>query len=196
MVPRLVPRNLRAEGSGERTLACRSAQPPVGHNSPIDPSWTDFDTAIALWQLGELPAEKVPAAATAALVAGCETSTLGALAGAAGESNRDIESAVSRVLAERGRALPEMGHAVKLAADGSLRELVDDQAEPEALTNRLRRLAWKIDANNPVADLLVFVGLSDNWERVRAGEFERSEVLAATLDSARQLLAQGGISTP
>jgi hypothetical protein len=161
----------------------------------LDPSWADFDAAIALWQLDELRAEEIPSAATAALVAGCETPSLGALAGAAGESSREIETAVLRVFAERSCAAPSIGQAVKLAADRTLRELVTDQAEPEALTNRLRRLAWKIDPENPVTDLLVFVGLTDNWERTRTGEFERAEVLAVTLDSARELLAQGGIST-
>jgi hypothetical protein len=45
-----------------------------------NPSWHDFDVAVARWSLGDLPAEQLPRAAMEALVAGCETDSLPVLA--------------------------------------------------------------------------------------------------------------------
>jgi hypothetical protein len=155
--------------------------------------WQDFDVAIARWKLGELAAEEIPAAAVEALSVGCDTPSLGLLAAMDGSGWSEIESVVDRVLADRGRSAPTGKDAVKVIADALLQELVSERVDPEAATERLRRLAWKTDDGHPLTDLLPFAALSDNWERSEAGEFDRAEVREVTLDNARRLLAQGGI---
>jgi hypothetical protein len=167
----------------------------------VSESWAEFDAAVGDWRLGDLPVGRLPSAAAEALSAGCDTPSLARLAGMEKLGWSEIEPVVARVLEERGQPLPTHDEAVKWAADGVLRRLIAGHMRPRAAVERLRALAWKADnpqrepnVSGPAReDLSVFVGLSDEWDALAAGERDRQEVRDRTMHEARKVLAQGGV---
>jgi hypothetical protein len=143
--------------------------------------------------------EELPGAAVQALSDGCETPSLIRLAGMEGSSWSEAEPVLRRVFEERGRVLPSTEEAVKSVADQLLHQLAAGEVDPHDATERLRVLAWKVDG--PAwDDLLVFVGLSDEWDDAHAGYLDRDAVRDTVQQQVREMLDRGGIrpqrSTP
>ena len=141
----------------------------VGKMRAVSDCWQGFDVAVGRWRLGELVPERLPDAAVQALVAGCDTTSLVRLAGMDGAGWSEVEPVLGQVFEDRGRPLPSVEEAVKWVADSVLRELVAGDVEPRSATEQLRILAWKAVDSAPWEDLLVFVGLSDDWVLPRPG---------------------------
>ena len=105
--------------------------------TPSRDCWREFDVAVARWRLGDLLAERLPAAALGALIAGCETPSLAQLAAMDGAGWSEIEPLVGRVLDERSRAVPTTrgGCEVRSGRSCCVR-MVDGEVTPEEGTER------------------------------------------------------------
>jgi hypothetical protein len=163
--------------------------------SSADDRWQGFDAAVGSWRLGDLEAERLPAAAVEALSAGCESPSLGQLAALEGAGWSEIEPVVTRVLDERGRSLPTPEEAVKLVADDVLRQLAASALAPEAAADRLRVLAWRVADHPAWEDLAPFVSLAGDWDAVAAGRLDRAAWCEQVVRAGRELLARGGVRT-
>lgn len=159
----------------------------------MDDGWRAFDVAVAEWRLGDLPAERLPGAALAALSAGCHVPSLAHLAAMDGSGWSEIEPIVGRVLSERGVSALTPAEAVKRTADEVLRQLAVGEIEPQAGTDRLRDLAWKAVDRPPWEDLVTFVSLSGDFDAVEAAHWDRADVCEVVLREAHELLARGGV---
>jgi hypothetical protein len=159
----------------------------------MDDRWRPFDVAVAEWRLGDLPAERLPAAALAGLSADCDSPSLAHLAAMDGSRWSEIEPILGRVLNERGVSVPTPDEAVKRTADEVLRQLVAGEVEPQAGTDRLRVLAWKAVDRPPWGDLVAFVSLSGDFDAVEAAHWDRGDVCEVVLREARELLERGGV---
>ena len=158
-------------------------------DQPID-HWQGFDVAVGAWRLGDLAAERLPAAAIGALSSGCDTPSLRVLAGMEGSGWSEVEPVLASVFAERGRELPVKEEALKLVADDLVRTLVEGDMEPQEAVERLRELAWRAVDTPQWDDLDSFVGLAWDW-----GDefFDRDELRRVTLQVATDLLERGGL---
>lgn len=162
--------------------------------TPSRDCWREFDVAVARWRLGDLLAERLPAAALGALIAGCETPSLAQLAAMDGAGWSEIEPLVGRVLDERSRAVPTTREAVKCVADDLLRRMVDGEVTPEEGTERLRRLSIKMIDTPAWQDLGVFDHLAADWDVAQSGvAFEVESLREQMLREANELLARGGV---
>ena len=159
----------------------------------MDDCWQVFDIAVAAWRLGDLAADRLPAAALAALSAGCDCPSLGHLAAMGGAGWSEIEPLVARVLSERGLTTPTPDEAVKRVADDLLHQLVAGELEPQAGTERLRELAWKAVDRAPWEDLVTFVSLSGDFDAVEAAHWDHADVCEVVLRESRGLLDRGGV---
>jgi len=156
--------------------------------------WRGFDLAVSRWRIGELAIEGLPEAAIEALEAGCDTPSLGVLAGMDGRGWSELEPVVQSVLVERGVPLPSRAEAIKSVADAVLRQVVAGEVDPRDATLRLMRLvsgpqtpAWE--------DLVVFSSLSFDWDSADEGRVDEAAVRHEVLAQANRILDQGGVRT-
>jgi hypothetical protein len=155
--------------------------------------WHEFDVAVARWRLGEVVAERLPAAATEALAVGCDAPSLAQLAGMRGTRSSEIEPLVARVLEERGRAVPSEDEALKWVADDLVRRMVDGEAAPEEATRRLARLSMKAVDRPAWEDLVAFHHLALDWEVAEQASFTLDWLREEMLREGRELLARDGV---
>jgi hypothetical protein len=159
----------------------------------VSDGWQDFDVAVGRWRLGEVMAERLPAAAVQALSAGCEAPSLGRLAALDGTGWSEIEPVVAQVLRERGRAVPDDADALKCVADDVLRRIVAGEVAPEEATKRLRRLSMKALDGPAWEDLGAFHHLALDWEVAEDAAVDLDALRADTVREARELLDRGGV---
>lgn len=91
--------------------------------------WTSLRQAAAEWTFGRRPIEDMPAAASDALVAGCDSPSLARLAAMEGASWSEIEPLTRRVLAELGWPVSDDDTRRHLA-NGWLERVADGRVEP------------------------------------------------------------------
>lgn len=176
-----------------------SARRAVGEDAVVGGCWREFDVAVGRWRLGEVMAERLPAAAMEALLAGCDAPALAQLAAMDGSGWSEVEPLVARVLEERGRAVPSEDEALKCVADEVVRRMVEGEVAPEKATARLRRLSMKALDGPAWEDLGAFHHLALDWEV--AEDAREAGLRGADLDAlraemlreGRDLLARGGV---
>jgi hypothetical protein len=156
--------------------------------------WREFDVAVGRWRLGELMAERLPAAAVKALSAGCDSPSLARLAGMDSAGWSEVEPEFARVLEERGWALPDESEALKLVANDAVQRMVAGEVAPEVATERLRRLSMKALDGPQWEDLGVFHHLALDWEVAEGARLEHQAALREDmLREGRELMTRGGV---
>jgi len=155
--------------------------------------WLSFDEAIAAWRLGEISLEYLPAAAVDAMTAGGDSASLLRLAGMEDATWSEIEPLALRVLADRGRSLPDQEEAVRAVANGIARRIVSGDAVPEEAARRLNLLAWLVEGRPAHDDLWPFAGLWSSLEAVETGQVSIGQLRAAIVKEAVALLDRGGV---
>jgi hypothetical protein len=159
----------------------------------VDDCWLGFDEAIAKWQLGELAAEDLPAAAVDALIAGCDSPSLPRLAGMEGSTWSEIQPLARQVLKERGRAMPDKEAAIRAVANGVARRITAGTAVPEDAARKLNDLAWLVNGRPAHDDLWPFAGLWASLDVVAAGHATIEQLRVEIVEAARALLDRGGV---
>ena len=165
----------------------------VGQDALVEDFWRDFDVAVGRWRLGDLMAERLPDAAMHALVAGCETPSLGQLAAIDGSRWSEIERLLARVLKERERRLPSKDEAVKAVADDLVRQMVEGEIPPEQAVERLLILSMKALTRPAWKDLGVFHHLALDWEIAEEAPQHLEELRLEIRQRGRELLERGGV---
>jgi hypothetical protein len=159
----------------------------------VDDCWLGFDEVIARWQLGDLAAEELPAAAVGALAAGCASPSLARLAGMEGSTWSEVEPVARRVLAERGCRIPDEKEAVRAVANGIARRIVAGSTVPEDAARQLNLLAWRVNGRPAHDDLWPFAGLWASLDVVAAGHGTIEQLRAEIVAEAQALLDRGGV---
>ena len=165
----------------------------VGQDALVEDFWRDFDVAVGRWRLGDLMAERLPDAAMHALVAGCETPSLGQLAAIDGSRWSEIERLLARVLKERERRLPSKDEAVKAVADDLVRQMVEGEISLEQAVERLLIVSMKALTRPAWKDLGVFHHLALDWEIAEEAPHDLEELRLEILQQGRELLERGGV---
>jgi hypothetical protein len=98
---------------------------------PATGDWTAFRLAAAELELGRASLEDMPAAALAALGAGCDSPTLALLAALDGAGWSEIEPRVAQVVEESGGTLSAR-EARRRVADDWLARVADGRLDPAA----------------------------------------------------------------
>lgn len=165
----------------------------VGDHVAMSDCWRAFDVAVGMWRLGEMKAERLPEIAVLALESGCDTPSLGELAGMDGSGWSEVETVVARVLGERGRQVPSDAAALKSVADDVLRQIVAHEIAAESGAARLRRLSMN-ELNGPAwRDLGVFHHLALDWEVAEGASADIDALRHEIAHEAQLLLDRGGV---
>jgi hypothetical protein len=159
----------------------------------VNDPWREFDVAVARWRLGELMAEQLPAIAEQALLTGCSTSSLGQLAAMEGAGWSEVEPLVTRVLEERGRAVPSPEEALKCVADDVAQRMIAGEVPPEEATDRLRRLSMRAIDDPAWQDLGPFHHLALDWDVAEDAAFDLDGLRGEMLREANELIGRGGV---
>jgi len=121
-----------------------------------------FKLVQALWQIGKLPPERLPAIATQAFGMGFDGPALRELAGLQKPSVGDLYDLFERALKELGCHSISMRDAGLIVAKHIAEEIVNGNIEPY---EGARRIWWDIwDQNRELTELKVFVGLASGYE--------------------------------
>jgi hypothetical protein len=165
----------------------------MGEDPQARDCWHQFDVAVARWQLGEIRAEDLPAAALDALTKGGDSPSLARLAGMDWAGWSQVENELKRVLAERGVQLPDRNASLKVLSDDVLSQMTTGECVPEEGTNRLFRLATVASKSPAFADLATFWHLERDWEVADYAGFDRGWLRSEMVRAAQELLARGGV---
>ena len=161
-------------------------------SEPSEGCWHDFDVAIAQWLLGDLPADRLPDAATNALTVGCETESLGVLA-AGGMAPSEIEVALQRVLAERGVELPAEPVAVERVANDVIQRMARGDFDADVGLRRLSRLSRRVRDTRVSDELSVFEHMELDWNAADQVGFDREALLDEVRRIADEISRRGGL---
>jgi hypothetical protein len=122
-------------------IAMTETQGGTGSPDVVAAGWERFDVASAEWLLGLMSDQQLALAAAAALVAGCKSSSLSALAGLRYPDQVTALPLVFGTCAERGVEFPLRGDAITRAVDDLLARLIAGSISPEDASVKLWSLA-------------------------------------------------------
>jgi hypothetical protein len=163
----------------------------------MDDQWRGFELAVCRWIVGLTMSEELPDAAVAAIVAGCDSSSLAQLAGMDDATWSQFPPVVAEIFEQRGRPLPSGDEAMKTLGDDLLHQIA---ARKLAVREGIRELdlLWQIvRAEDPAHDELetlnTFGSALEYADDVTGNYGEPEPVEAAALEAVKVLIARGGL---